>query len=88
MNKLEKEEIKPTGKTFQLLERATAKDFKPQSISSMTWNNNVAMSSGFQSRSTGHQRSSRVIVNKISRGRTMQALKHNHTQLVCHVLWV
>ena len=54
----------------------------------MTGYNNVAMSSRSQSRSTRHQRSTSAIVSKISRGRTTQALKHDHTQFVCNALWV
>ena len=52
----------------------------------MTRNNNVTMSSRSQSRSTRHQRSTSAIVSKISRGRTTQALKHDHTQFVCNAL--
>ena len=54
----------------------------------MTRNNNVTMSSRSQSRSTRHQRSTSTIVSKISRGRTTQALKHDHTQFVCDALRV
>ena len=54
----------------------------------MTRNNNVTMSSRSQSRSTRHQRSTSAIVSKISRGRTTQALKHDHTQFVCNALQV
>ena len=54
----------------------------------MTRNNNVTMSSRSQSRSTSHQRSTSAKVSKISRGRTTQALKHNHTKFVCNALWV
>ena len=44
-SKLKEEDLKPTGKTFQLLGPATAKDLKPQSVCLMTGNNNVTMSS-------------------------------------------
>ena len=57
-------------------------------VSPMTRNNNVTMSSRSQSRSTRHQRSTSAIVSKISRGRTTQALKHDHTQFVCNALRV
>ena len=56
------------------------------SVSPMTGNNDVTMSSRSQSRSTRHQRSTSAIVSKISRDRTMQAFKHNHTQFVCNAL--
>ena len=87
ISKLKEEDLKPTGKTFQLLGPATAKDLNPP-VSPMTRNNNVTMSSRSQSRSTRHQRSTSAIVSKISRGRTTQALKHNHTKFVCNALWV
>ena len=54
----------------------------------MTRNNNVTMSSRSQSRSTRHQGSTSAIVSKISRCRTTQALKHDHTQFVCNALRV
>ena len=57
-------------------------------VSPMTRNNNVTMSSRSQSRPTRHQRSTSAIVSKISRGRTTQALKHDHTQFVCNALRV
>ena len=57
-------------------------------VSPITGNNNVTMSTKSQSRSTRHQRSTSAIVSKISRGRTTQALKHNHTKFVCNALWV
>ena len=54
----------------------------------MTRNSNVTMSSRSQNRSTRHQKSTSAILSKISRGRTTQALKHNHTKFVCNALWV
>ena len=48
----------------------------------------VTMSIRSQSRSTRHQRSTSAIVSKISRCRTTQALKHDHTQFVCNALRV
>ena len=53
----------------------------------MTGNINVTMSSRSQSRSIRYQSSTIAIVSKISRGRTTQAHKHNHTH-VCYAMWV
>ena len=55
-------------------------------FSSMTVNNHATSSSRLQCRSTRHQRSARAIVSKISRSRTTQTFKHNHTQFVCNRL--
>ena len=82
VSKPKEENLKPTGITFQLLGPATAKDLKPQ----MTRNNNVTMSSRSQIGSTKHQRSTSAIVGKISRGRTTEAVKHNHAQLIIMML--
>ena len=63
--------------------RASHRKRSQTPVSPMSRNNNVTMSSRSQSRSTGHQSTS-AIVSKISRGRTTQELKHDHT----HSLYV
>ena len=87
VSKPREEDLKPTGKAFQLLGPATAKGSQTP-VSTMTGNNNVTMSSRSQSRSTRHQRSTTAIASEISRNRTTQALEHNHTQFVCNALRV
>ena len=72
------EDLKPTGKAFQLLGPATAKDLKPQSVRWLGTTMSPCMSSRSESRSTRHQGSISATVSMISRGRTTQALKHDH----------
>ena len=59
-----------------------------KTVSSMTRKNNFTMSSRSQSRSIKQQKSTKALVSEISRDRTRQALKHDHTQFVCNALRV
>ena len=87
VSKTKEEDLKPTSKAFQLLGTRHRKRSQTP-VSPMTRNNNVTMSSRSQSQSTRHQRRTSAIVSKISRGRTTQALEHDHTQFVCNTLRV
>ena len=86
VSKPKEEDLKSTAKHSNCWGQPPQKISNPSQ--SDDWYNNVTMSSRSQSRSTRHQRSTSAIVSKISRGRTTQALKHDHTQFVCNALWV
>ena len=82
VSELKNEGLKPTGKTFQLLGPATAKDLKPQSI---RWQG-ATMSPWAADLKADRPGTKEVLLqlfSEISRGRTSQALNHNRTTCIC-----